>query len=260
MQDDKTRMAALRLQAEMNMRNIAGNPYPGRGIVLGQTQNRNLVQLYWAMGRSEFTRNRIFRTDGALVYTELADPAKAKDKDTSLILYAAMNSSNDFHVVSNGDQTDDVVEMLTLDSTVAFVRALGVRTYEPDAPNYTSRISGLISSRPGGNYRFQLATLRKSPFDNTCDRIFHEYENIPAGFGRCITTYSGDGDPLPPFAGDPFLVPIGDSIDSIRDTFWDALNLDNRVSLAVKCIPRSNSSEPTVSIVNKYTKVAVPAT
>ena len=228
---------------------LADNPYPGRGVVLGlDDTGQKLVQVYWIMGRSPNSRNRIFATDGSAVRTEAADPAKVEDP--SLIIYNALRELRGVFVVTNGDQTDTICQTVLHGGT--FEQALATRAYEPDAPNYTPRISGIFDLRLGSQVA-KLCVLRRSLFGNSTDRLVWTYENLGAGFGHCITTYMGDGKPLPAFEGEPYLLPLQGDVQTIADTMWENLDADNRVSLCAKTIdPDSLASE--VVVVNKYEK------
>ncbi len=246
----------LDLLAKANFFNLSGNPYPGRGIVVGLDEtDKYLVQVYWIMGRSENSRNRVFSADDRRVYTEAADPSKVKDP--SLIIYNAMLQSDGCYIVSNGDQTDTILELQPRydwgPGDIDF--ALESREYEPDAPNYTQRITAVCSIVAGHPAFIQMSILRKSMFDSGCDRLAYFYDNLRSGLGFCITTYSGDGDPLPAFRGDPLLMPLVGGIKVIAQAYWAALNEANRVSLVVKFIDKM-TGESRVHIINKYEKAA----
>jgi len=242
----------------MNIRQIAGenlkvrlgeNPYPGRGVVLGVDETgERLVQVYWIMGRSQNSRNRVFETDGTSVWTEAADPALVKDP--RLIIYNAVRELKGVFIVSNGDQTDTVYQTLLHGGT--FEQALATRAYEPDAPNYTPRITGVFDVRLGRRLA-KLNVLRRSAHSDATDRLYWQYETLPAGAGYCITTYMGDGNPLPPFGGEPYAVPIVGGLGCIANTIWNALDEDNKVSLCAKWIdPLTFESE--LVVLNKYEK------
>ena len=247
-----------------NYASLCRNPYPGRGIIVGLDETgQYLVQLYWIMGRSANSRNRIFTLgENGLVATEAADPSKVEDP--SLIIYNAMGEEKGQYVVSNGHQTDAVIAGIVNDGVLESYGRLGVTfagvmrswTYEPDMPNFTSRITAVSSwwlfgkeIRPFS----KMSILRKSPWHDGCDRHLYEFEGHGPGFGHCITTYSGDGDPLPSFQGEPILLPLVGSKNKIAETYWNALNVYNTVSLAVKFIPKDGASETV--IINKYCKV-----
>jgi hypothetical protein len=232
--------------AAANLNRLSQNTYPGRGIVMGATPDgRKFVQVYWIMGRSENSRNRVFVQGGGEVRTRAFDPAKVKD--LSLIIYSPVKCYGDFHVVSNGDQTDTVVEALKKGKT--FESALTGRTFEPDAPNFTPRITGLMEI--GGMDGYRMAILKPGASGpETCLRAFYNYDSVIPGFGHCIHTYSGDGDPLPAFAGEPYILPIPGKIEETLRLYWDALNTENRISLLVKQIHRETGVS-TVSIFNR---------
>lgn len=242
----------INIQAQANFFNLSQNPYPGRGIVAGLDETgQYMVQVYWIMGRSENSRNRVFKADDETgrLFTEAADPSKVKDP--SLIIYNAMLEAPPFYVVSNGDQTDTVIGELNR-GPFFLESALCGREYEPDAPNFTQRITavGKLDSRLG--QRIMMSILRKSRFGDRCDQHTYELHSGP-GFGFCVTTYSGDGDPLPPFRGDPLLMPLVGGAEDIARTYWDALNEANRVSLAVKWIEIGNGRSD-IYIINEYTQ------
>lgn len=246
------------LTAHGNHCALSTNPYPGRGLVLGTMTSGEAVQIYWVMGRSEGSRNRILATDGVSgrVFTRAADPSKVKDP--SLIIYDAMAESphgNRF-VVSNGNQTN-AMEWALVDTgnpIAALERGLEKFSYEPDAPIFTPRITGVVTRKTNGEFLACIAILRKSLLGDSCQRSLYQFDEIPAGYGFCVTTYDGDGNPPPPFKGGPFLLALEADLKDAAYVFWDALNKENRVSLATKLIPRSGKSE--VVIVNKYSLAA----
>ncbi len=239
--------------AGQNLRALRTNPYPGRGLVIGMDKSgRNFIQAYWIMGRSENSRNRIFTKDkeGSL-RTAPADPAKMKDP--SLIIYRAMAEQNDIHVVSNGDQTETVLTMEREGST--FYEAMLSRQYEPDNPNWTSRITAVCYSHPSALTVGEISLLRRSEFSSECDRNFYSFGRLGPGLGHCVTTYSEDGDPLPAFHGEPYLLPFNSlGIEATAEELWEALNEENRVSLAVKFIGVMGG-ESRIHIINKYSAV-----
>jgi hypothetical protein len=237
--------------AQANFAELNRNPYPGRGIVAGlDNTGKFLVQIYWIMGRSANSRNRVFRVDRdtGRLYTEAAE--KAKMTDPSLVIYNAMRERGPHFIVSNGDQTDTVAESPL--PSLYLNAALQERQYEPDAPNFTPRITA-TSTWDKDQPCVQMSILRKSAFGNACDRMHYAYTPHP-GFGHCITTYSGDGSPLPPFRGDPLLMPLTGNIEEVAAAYWDALNEENRVSLVVKFI-QNWSNQSVVRIINKYSQV-----
>lgn len=227
---------------------LKNNEYPGRGMVVGATPDGSrLVQVYWIMGRSPNSQNRVFVLENDIVRTAPFDPARVKDP--SLIIYNALRHRGDRFIVSNGDQTDTVYN--ALGSGGSFESALATRTFEPDAPNYTPRVSGLII-RQGADSRYTLNILKALYNDPAlpAHQTFYYRKFIP-GFGHCFHTYRANGDPLPPFEGEPYLVPLPGAIDQIAEFYWSNLNPGTRVSLAVKTIdPASGAVE--YKIVNKH--------
>lgn len=217
---------------------ISENTYPGRGLVIGRTSEGKWVILYWIMGRSINSRNRRFVAEGGTLRTEPVDTSLVEDP--SLIIYEAMLELPNIYIVSNGDQTHTISEALKNDGT--FENALATREREPDAPNFTPRISGLLdlSQQPG---LLALSILKANPLDQRhTDRYTYRPASPIPGYGFGLTTYSGDGNPLPSFSGDPLLLPLNGDPETILETYWNALNKENRVSLAVKAIaPYSNS-------------------
>ena len=208
---------------------LEGNPYPGRGIVLGRSaDNRFAVAAYFIMGRSENSRNRIFVPTEDGICTQAHDPSKMTDP--SLIIYHPVRQAGRELVVTNGDQTDTVRDYLLAGKT--FAQALHTREFEPDAPNYTPRVSGLLS--PDGS--FQLSILKSADGDpGCCCRYFYHYDRPLPGEGRFIHTYMGDGDPLPSFQGEPERVILdAPGAEELADRMWAALNGENKVSLFVR--------------------------
>ncbi len=253
--------------AEHNLQWLRDNPYPGRGIVAGvNSDGDRLVIVYFITGRSENSRNRILREEDGRVFTEAADPSKMKDP--SLIIYRAMRDLGGYSIVSNGDQTDTCLDGLAFAASCAggmnFVTPdiaflLRNRIYEPDKPNFTSRITALCSI--GDDPEIQMSILRKSLLDVGCEQLQYQYgrESLRPGYGYGITTYSDDGDPLPAFRGDPLILPLHGAQLEIMDRYWGALNEDNRVAIAVKFVGLE-TGRSTTSIINTRQKVvAEPA-
>lgn len=235
-------MKKLSLETELKE-----NSYPGRGIVIGKSQDgKYAVTAYFIMGRSENSRNRIFVEDGEGIRTKAFDEAKLSDP--SLIIYAPVRVLGNKTIVTNGDQTDTIYELM--DKQQTFEQALRTREFEPDAPNYTPRISGIMHVE-NGSYNYAMSIL-KSDNGNpaSCSRYTYAYENPLDGEGRFIHTYMGDGNPLPSFEGEPKLVDIDGSIDLFTDKVWNSLNEDNKVSLFVRYIDIANGTFET-RIVNK---------
>lgn len=225
--------------AKDNMDDLASNSYPGRGVVVGLTPDaRHYVQVYWIMGRSENSRNRLFVVEGDLVRTAPWDESKVQDP--SLIIYNCGRIAGRAHIVSNGDQTDTIYDALEAGGT--FEAALCTRTFEPDAPNFTPRISGLVDL-DDELHACKLSILKavqNSP--DHCARQFFCYETCIRGVGHCIHTYNCDGAPLPAFEGEPYLVELADDIDDVTRRYWEALNEDNRVALLAKFIDRESGA------------------
>jgi IMP cyclohydrolase len=217
--------------AEKNFRtHLKENPYPGRGLVLGRSEEDTWVIVYWIMGRSTNSRNRRFRIGGNTLRTEPVDPGLVKDP--SLIIYDAMLDLPGTYLVSNGDQTRTMYDTLEKGGTIE--EALSTREREPDAPNFTPRISGALRFH-GSRVEAILSILKANPMDPSFTDRSYYYPAMPqAGFGLGLTTYSGDGDPLPAFSGDPLMLPCVGKGEAVLETYWSALNVENRVSLAVK--------------------------
>lgn len=227
---------------------LQSKTYPGRGIVLGKTKDgSNAVCAYFIMGRSENSRNRIFVEDGEGIRTQAFDPAKLVDP--SLIIYAPVRVLGNKTIVTNGDQTDTIYE--GMDKQLTFEQSLRSREFEPDGPNYTPRISGVMHLE-GGKYNFAMSILKSNNGDPSgCNRYTYAYENPKAGEGRFIHTYAADVNPLPSFEGEPTWVAIeDDDIDAFTDKIWTSLNEDNKVSLFVRFIDIATGTYET-RIVNK---------
>lgn len=226
---------------------LRGNAYPGRGIVLGRSEDgTKAVAAYFIMGRSENSRNRIFVEDGEGIRTQAFDPSKLTDP--SLIIYAPVRVLGNKTIVTNGDQTDTVYDLMEKGQT--FEQALRTREFEPDAPNYTPRISGIMEIE-NGSYSFSLSILKSDNGDSAaCSRYTYSYENCLAGEGRFIHTYKCDGNPLPSFEGEPKLVAIPNNMEKFTNMLWLNLNEENKVSLFVRYIDIETGSYET-TIVNK---------
>ena len=227
---------------------IASTTYPGRGIVIGRSADGSkAVIAYFIMGRSSNSRNRIFVEDGEGIRTEAFDPSKMEDP--SLIIYAPVRVLGNKTIVTNGDQTDTIYE--GMDSLMTFEQSLRSREFEPDAPNYTPRISGILHVEDG-KYNFAMSILKSNDGDpSSCNRFTFAYNGIPAGEGRFLHTYMGDGNPLPSFEGEPTRVSIEENdIDAFTKLVWDSLNEDNKVSLFTRMIDIASGKYET-RIVNK---------
>ena len=226
---------------------LSGNSYPGRGIVIGKSADgKYAVTAYFIMGRSENSRNRVFVEDGQGIRTQAFDPSKLTDP--SLIIYAPVRVLGNKTIVTNGDQTDTIYELM--DKQQTFEQALRTREFEPDAPNYTPRISGIMHVEDG-NYNYAMSILKSNNSNpDACNRYTFAYENPAAGEGHFIHTYMGDGNPLPSFEGEPTLVGISGDIDAFTDLVWENLNADNKVSLFVRYIDIATGNYVT-RIINK---------
>lgn len=228
-------------------RSIAQNRYPGRGLVIGRNGNGDWTLVYWIMGRSEHSRNRQFVAEGAVLRTQAFDASRVVDP--SLIIYEAMLELPGVQLVTNGDQTRTIAAALAAGGS--FEAALAGRAHEPDAPHYTPRISGMLDLR-SGSARLTLAILRANPLDpEQTDRTFFQLALPAPGTGRGLTTYAGDGNPLPSFAGEPLLLPLEGRAADILDRYWSGLDADNRIALAVKTIA-SDGRTSELSVRNRY--------
>ena len=225
--------------------------YPGRGIMIGRTADgAKAVTAYFIMGRSVNSRNRIFVEEGEGIRTEAFDPSKMEDP--SLIIYAPVRVYGNKTIVTNGDQTDTIYE--GLDKQFTFEQSLRSREFEPDAPNYTPRISGVMHVEKN-RFNYAMSILKSDQGDpSSCLRYTFAYENPKAGEGRFISTYMGDGNPLPSFEGEPRALELDaaftENIDIFTDRVWKALNEDNKVSLFVRFIDIATGNYET-RIVNK---------
>jgi IMP cyclohydrolase len=226
---------------------LAGNGYPGRGIVLGRSADGlKAVVAYFIMGRSVNSRNRVFVEEGDGIRTQAFDPSKLSDP--SLIIYAPVRVLGKRTIVTNGDQTDTVYEGLS--KGLSFSQSLESRTFEPDGPNFTPRISGLLEVEDG-KMGYALSILKSNKGDpSSTQRFTFSYENPKAGEGHFIHTYEQDGDPLPSFVGEPKCVGVLDDIDGYTELIWRSLNEENKVSLFVRFIDLESGQWET-RIVNK---------
>lgn len=209
------------------------NAYPGRGIVIGRSADgKYAVTAYFIMGRSTNSRNRVFVNDGEGIRTQAFDESKLEDP--SLIIYAPVRVLGNKTIVTNGDQTDTVYDGMKAGKT--FEESLRCREFEPDGPNYTPRISGLMTI-DNGNYSYDMSILKSNNGNpDACNRYTYSYDNPIAGEGRFIHTYMQDGNPLPTFEGEPKWVAIEGGIDDFADKVWNSLNEENKVSLFVRFI------------------------
>lgn len=223
------------------------NAYPGRGIVIGKSKDgKKAITAYFIMGRSSNSRNRIFVEDGEGIRTQAFDESKLEDP--SLIIYAPVRVLGTKTIVTNGDQTDTIYD--GMDKQLTFEQSLRSREFEPDAPNYTPRISGVMHVS-GGEYNYAMSILKSNNGNpDACNRYTFAYSNPVAGEGHFIHTYMQDGNPLPSFEGEPKLVGIDGDIDEFTNMLWTSLNEDNKVSLFVRYIDIETGKYET-RIVNK---------
>ena len=229
-------------------KDLESNAYPGRGIMLGRTSDgTKAVITYFIMGRSENSRNRVFVEDGDGIRTQAFDESKLVDP--SLIIYAPVRVLGNKTIVTNGDQTDTVYDLMNQQMT--FEQSLRTRTFEPDEPNYTPRISGVIKVEDG-NMNMAMSILKSDGGDpDSTLRYTFAYDNPLPSTGRFIHTYMGDGNPLPSYEGEPTLVEVeNDDIDTFAEKVWNALNVDNKVSLFVRYIDLA-TGEADSRIINK---------
>ena len=231
-------------QSKTIKESIAGNPYVGRGIVVGKTADGRAVAAYFIMGRSNNSRNRIFAERDGEVFTQPFDASKVEDP--SLIIYAAIRRCGDELIVTNGDQTDTIYE--ALQDGGCFESALRTRSFEPDAPNYTPRISAMLHLVEPISYKMSILKSADEK-GSACNRYFFDYEGI-GGVGHFIHTYVTDGDPLPTFAGEPERVAIPDSIDEFATALWNALDENNKISLYVRYLDVATGKEES-RLINK---------
>jgi len=224
-------------------RHISENVYPGRGIVLGRNHENSWIVIYWIMGRSSNSRNRIFTHENGILRTEAADSSMVEDP--SLIIYNAMRDLEGCIVVSNGKHTDTICK--GLEKGKSFYTALHSEKHEPDPPNYTPRISGIIQRE---EVSMALSIISKSDFSVVqSEHRFYRYTDILSGYGYCLTTYTGDGNVLPSFKGDPLMLPLQGNADQIANYYWLELNKDNRISLAVRELTQTGKDR--LKIINR---------
>ena len=217
---------------------IKDNPYVGRGIVVGKSEDgKKAVAAYFIMGRSNNSRNRVFVEKCSDVYTEPFDASKVEDP--SLIIYAAIRKMDDSLIVTNGDQTDTIYNAVK--NGKCFMHALRTREFEPDAPNFTPRISAMLFFNK--EYAYKMSILKSADEKGSaCNRYTFEYEPLN-GLGHFIHTYVTDGNPIPTFQGEPERVKIPNDIDEFTNTLWNALNENNKISLYVRYIDLETGKE-----------------
>ncbi len=229
---------------------LANNAYPGRGIIIGRTADgKSAVTAYFIMGRSVNSRNRVFTATEDGIKTEAADPSKLSDPH--LIIYSPVRVLGNKTIVTNGDQTDTIYELM--DKQQTFEQALRTREYEDDAPNYTPRISGIMHIGEG-KYNYAMSIIKSADGNPDCiERFTYSYNSPENGIGHFIHTYMSDGNPLPSFEGEPKKIAINDNLNDFTEKLWNALNEDNKVSLFVRYI-NIETGEAETKIINKYTK------
>jgi hypothetical protein len=233
--------------ASQNETYLGQNKYPGRGIIIGETPSEEyLVQIYWIMGRSKNSRNRLFVIENDFVKTEIFD--ENIEGDRSLIIYYPIKSINNFHIISNGDQTETIYNFIN--NNKSFKNALDTKEFESDPPNYTPRISGFIDLR-SENSSYGLSVLKTIDHQKeSCQRNYFYYNKFIKGFGHCIHTYNDDGNPIPSFSKEPYLIKLYEDIDDNIKYIWDLLNTDNKVSVLVKYISKE-TKQTILKIINK---------
>lgn len=226
---------------------LENNAYPGRGIIIGKSlDGKNAIIAYFIMGRSENSRNRIFVGDDKGIKTKAFDESKLVDP--SLIIYSPVRVFENKTIVTNGDQTDTVFDFMNAGET--FEQALRTRTFEPDPPNFTPRISGIVENFENG-FSYKLSILKSNNGnENSAQRFFYEYQEPVCGEGHFIHTYKCDGDPIPSFYGEPKVIALENDIDELTSTLWNSLNADNKVSLFTRFIDLENG-EVQSRIINK---------
>lgn len=225
---------------------IKGNSYVGRGIVIGKSADaKKACFAYFIMGRSSNSRNRVFEEKDGAVFTKPFDETKVEDP--SLIIYAAVRKYQNKVIVTNGDQTDTVYDGLSAGES--FSTALSRREFEPDAPNFTPRISGLLTFE-NGDFSYEMSILKSADEKGSaCSRYTFSYPSLP-GVGHFIHTYVCDGDPLPTFEGEPERVYVPDSIDEFTGSLWESLDSENKISLYVCYTDLADGKEET-RLINK---------
>lgn len=221
---------------------LSENTYPGRGIIIGKSADgKYAVTAYFIMGRSENSRNRVFVAEGDDVRTKAYDPSKLKDP--SLIIYYPVRKYENKLIVTNGDQTDTIYEALK--DCGCFTKSLRTREFEPDAPNFTPRISGMLTFY-NDTFKYRMSILKSADENGSaCNRYFYEYEPIN-GVAHFIHTYMHDGNPIPTFEGEPERITIDSDIEEFAKLLWENLNEDNKVSLFVRYIDLATGETKTI--------------
>lgn len=246
-------MSATKLQrtAAANLQQLSTNPYPGRGVAQGLSDDGRIVQIVWLMGRSANSRNRVYRSINAHVYADAIDHTDVINPE--LVMYTAMESVDGYHVVGNGRQTDAIADGWRSKRREAYT-SLATWSFEPDEPHFTPRISA--TARLVGDAAWSPAVQMDHVIISRGDGGKAE-RNLLSSYGShglafCMTTYQGDGNPLPRFTGLPYLVPLHGDDHDIAYRFWNALNTDNRVALALKSVSVDDPSDFRIKIINKH--------
>ncbi|MDD3920174.1 MAG: IMP cyclohydrolase [Eubacteriales bacterium] len=229
------------------VRYLSNNSYPGRGIIVGTSADGSaMLSMYFIMGRSENSRNRVFVPCEDGIRTEAYDPAKCSDP--SLIIYHPVREFQNRLIITNGDQTDTIRDTLRLGGS--FTEALATRTYEPDAPHFTSRVSAMCTLPKDGAYAFEMEILKKEADSSACQRLHYTYGTLPVGTCRILHTYAGNSEPLPPFSGEPACVTVSGDFIALTAAVWDALDHNNRISLFSRFTPLDGGASQT-KIINR---------
>jgi len=236
--------------ANNNIKKLKENQYPGRGIIIGKaTKSNKIIQIYWIMGRSESSRNRIFiKDENNFVKTKLFNENN-NNSDLSLIIYYPIKSYQNFHIIGNGDQTDTIYEYLKNNKT--FEDSLDSRLFEHDKPNFTPRISGIIDIS-NNEYKYKLSIIKSINNDpNYLQRNIFKYKSFLNGYGHYISTYCKDSNPLISYKGEPEILKIFDDIEENLEYYWNILNCENKISMLVKSI-EIETGKINISILNKH--------
>ena len=230
---------------------LSENSYPGRGIIIGKSADgKNAMIAYFIMGRSVNSRNRIFEKFDGGMRTKAFDESKLSDP--SLIIYNPYLAIGNMDIITNGDQTNTVYDYIKEhgEDGFSFEKSLHTREFEPDAPNFTPRISGILYYAPANTFHYKLSILKSNNGDpSACQRYFYSYNPLD-GVGHFIHTYKCDGDPIPSFCGEPEEISLPNTAEELADIVWNNLNEDNKVSLFVRSVPLCGG-EPTEIIINK---------
>lgn len=229
---------------------LSSNSYPGRGIIIGESADgKKAMMAYFIMGRSVNSRNRVFERFNGGLRTKAFDEKKLSDPN--LIIYNPYLSYKRYDIITNGDQTNTIFDVISNDGgEFSFESALSTRKFEPDAPNFTPRISAIINYDNNNGFGYKLSVLKSSDGNpDSCDRFYYNYTPI-SGLGHFVHTYEHDGDPIPSFYGEPERIIMPNTAEELSDIIWNNLNVDNKVSLFVRAVPL-NGDAPVEIITNK---------